>query len=124
MVITLDANHGRILANNEGKYPNRPSFPALLHYRKAVFKSTGVVPGNGTEWFKFRQAFNPLLKYNIVQHYKVIQTEIAKTFVQYIETTRDKDCVMFDLYTHLLKYSIEGKQLQKINSIFITTYDF
>lgn len=110
MVITLDANHGRILSNNEGKYPKRPSFPALLHYRKTVFNSTGVVPGNGIEWFKFRQAFNPLLNYNIVQNYKTVQIEIAKTFVQYIETTRNKDFVIFDLYTHLLKYSIEGEQ--------------
>ncbi|RZC32340.1 cytochrome P450 CYP12A2-like [Asbolus verrucosus] len=107
MLITLDPDHTQILFRNEGPKPERPPFPALLHYRKKTFHSSGVVPGNGDEWFKLRQGVTPLLKIQLIAAYKSEQEDIAKTFVHYIKTYRDENNILNDLYSHLLKFTIE-----------------
>lgn len=107
ILITINANHTEAMYRNEGRYPKRPAFPALLHYRKKTFNSAGVVPGNGEEWHHFRKGVNPLLKTQLVSCYADQHESIAKDFVKYINRTKHKD-LLEDIFTHLLKYSIEG----------------
>lgn len=108
MLISTDADHTEILFRNEGKLPIRPSFPALVHYRKNNFNSIGIVPGNGEEWYKFRKGVIPLLKSSVVKNYAGNHEEIADSFVKYIEKSRDNNLILSDLYSHLIKFSIEG----------------
>lgn len=109
MVITLDPDHTEILFQSEGKNPQRPPFPALVHYREKVFNSAGVVPGNGEEWYRLRKGVTPLLKSQLIESYKKQQKEIANTFVEYVKKHRDENLTLSDVYTHLLKFTIEGK---------------
>lgn len=108
IVVTTDAQHTEQLFRNEGVHPCRPPFPALLHYRSRTFGSVGVVPGNGEEWYHFREGVNPLLKKTLLQRYIPQQTEIAKEFVQYIARNTNQNGVMEDLFQHLFRYSIEA----------------
>lgn len=108
MVITIDADDAKTLYLNEGKYPVRPPFPALEHYRKKRFNSIGVVPGNGEEWYKFRSGVTPLLKNNLVQSYAKEHEAVADTFVEYIRVKRNNNYILEDLFLHLLKFAIEG----------------
>lgn len=93
---------------NEGKYPVRPPFPALVHYRKKRFNSIGVVPGNGGDWYKLRSGVTPLLKNSLVQSYAEEHEAVANTFVEYIQIKRNDNYVLEDLFQHLLKFAIEG----------------
>ncbi|XP_008190935.1 cytochrome P450 CYP12A2 [Tribolium castaneum] len=108
MVVTLDPDHTRILFQNEGTRPERPPFPALLHFRRKRFSSVGVVPGNGEEWYKMRKGVTPLLKLQLIEPYKRQQEDIAKTFVEYVKTHRDENFVLRDIFSHLLKFTIEA----------------
>lgn len=108
MLISTDADHTQVLFRNEGKLPIRPSFPALVHYRKNNFNSIGIVPGNGEEWYKFRKGVMPLLKSSVVKTYAGSHEEIADSFVKYITISRDNNLILSDLYSHLIKFSIEG----------------
>lgn len=108
MFITTDSEDARILFRHEGKIPKRPTFEALIHYRKRKFNSVGVVPANGGEWLKFRNGVTPLLKLNINLSYRERQRSIAESFVGYIGSSRDEYNIVEDLYEHLMKYSIEG----------------
>ncbi|XP_068893179.1 cytochrome P450 CYP12A2-like [Tenebrio molitor] len=108
MVITLDPDHTQILFQSEGKNPQRPPFPALVHYREKVFNSAGVVPGNGEEWYRLRKGVTPLLKSQLIESYKKQQKEIANTFVEYVKKHRDENLTLSDVYTHLLKFTIEA----------------
>lgn len=108
ILITTNADDTEVMFRNEGKLPNRPAFPALLHYRKKAFNSVGVVPGNGKEWYHFRKGVNPLLKTSLVTTYTKRHTTIAQDFVSYIKQKKNNEDLMEDMFTHLLKYSIEG----------------
>lgn len=108
-MITTEPDDAKEMFRYEGKLPNRPAFPALLHYRWNTFKSIGVVPGNGEEWYKFRGGINPLLKPNLVALYTKKHIEIADDFVKYIQNMKNNKEILEDLFSHLLKYTIEGK---------------
>lgn len=111
MIITINADDTKTLFLNEGKYPFRPTFPALVHYRKKRFNSVGVTPGNGEEWYKFRSGVTSLLNNSVVTKYKKRHNEIAADFVGYIKTVRDeKNYLVDDIYKHVLKFAVEGKQ--------------
>lgn len=108
MVITIDADDAKTLFLNEGKYPVRPPFPALVHYRRKRFNSIGVVPGNGEDWYKLRSGVTPLLKSSLVQGYSKEHKDVADTFVEYIGINRNDNYILEDLFQHLLKFTIEG----------------
>lgn len=112
ILVTINPNDAEIMFRNEGKQPVRPAFPALLHYRKKAFNSVGVVPGNGNEWYHFRKGVNPLLKTHLISTYAKKHLEVAKDFVQYVTDKRNKTCVLEDIFTHLLRYSIEGSEYE------------
>lgn len=107
IVVSVDADDARTLYRHEGRLPHRPPFPALYHYRKKTFNSIGIVPGNGEEWYKYRSAVTPLLKPNIYSPYAEQHLQIAKDFVEYLKTKRNREGVVEDLYQHLLKFAIE-----------------
>lgn len=128
MVVTLDPDHTRLLFQNEGTKPERPPFPALLHFRQKRFSSVGVVPGNGEEWYKLRKGVTPLLKFQLIEPYKKKQKEIAETFIEYIKTYRDENFVLNDIFSHLLKFTIEGKyfkfdEFSRNNLYFFSYFD-
>ncbi|KAI4469416.1 cytochrome p450 family 4 [Holotrichia oblita] len=108
LIVSTDADHTEALFRNEGKYPIRPAFPALLHYRRVNYGSVGVVPGNGEEWYKYRQGVMPLLKANLVRSYRQKHEEIADNFVEYIDKNMNRMLILEDVFTHLLKYTIEA----------------
>ncbi|KAK9718153.1 Cytochrome P450 [Popillia japonica] len=108
IIITTDADYTEALVRHEGKYPIRPTFPALLHYRRLNYGSVGVVPGNGEEWYKYRQGVLPLLKTNLVRSYISKHEKIADNFVRYIDENRNECLILEDIFTHLLKYTIEA----------------
>lgn len=122
IVVTVNADDARTLFLNEGKYPVRPPFPALLHYRKNRFNSIGVVPGNGEEWYKLRGGVTPLLKSSLVQSYSAEHESIANAFVEYIKIKRNNEGILEDLFQHLLKFSIEGTCC--IKCIFSHEYEY
>ncbi|KAF2879869.1 hypothetical protein ILUMI_26299 [Ignelater luminosus] len=108
LLITTNADHTETLFRNEGKFPIRPSFLALSHYRKKNFNSIGIVPGNGEEWYRFRNAILPLLKTKVVNSYLDRHESVADTFVEYIKRNINHDLVLNDLFSHLLKFTIEA----------------
>uniref|UniRef100_A0A1B6H6M0 Cytochrome P450 n=1 Tax=Homalodisca liturata TaxID=320908 RepID=A0A1B6H6M0_9HEMI len=108
IVITVDANDTRTMYQHEGLRPHRPSFPALYHYRKKNFNSVGIVPGNGDEWYHYRKAITPILNTKLLQTYLDRQHAVANRFTDYIEKQKNEDGTLTDLYSHLLKFSIEG----------------
>lgn len=108
IVITTDPDDTRTLFQNEGKYPFRPPFPALYHYRRENFNSSGIVPGNGKEWYRFRNAINPLLKTSLVKTYRRQHQEVSESFVAYVKEKRDSNNVLNDLFGQLIKFTIEG----------------
>ncbi|XP_075229095.1 putative cytochrome P450 49a1 isoform X2 [Lycorma delicatula] len=107
-VITTNADDTRTLFLNEGRKPHRPSFPALIHYRKNTFGSIGIVPGNGDEWYHFRQALLPLLKKNVIEAYKDRQQDVAVRFINYVQNKKDKNNLLTDVFQHLLRFTIEA----------------
>ncbi|KAG8277544.1 hypothetical protein J6590_040551 [Homalodisca vitripennis] len=109
IVITVDANDTRTMYQHEGLRPHRPSFPALYYYRKKNFNSVGIVPGNGDEWYHYRKAITPILNTKLLQTYLDRQHVVANRFTDYIEKQKNEDGTLTDLYSHLLKFSIEGK---------------
>lgn len=118
ILITIDADQTKSMYRNEGKLPNRPSFPALIDCRKKMFKSVGVVPGNGNEWYHFRGGVNPLLKTSLVSNYTDKHTVVAKDFIKYINKHKQNETdLLQDIFTHLLKYSIEGNVLKKLKLV-------
>ena len=62
VIVTVDADDTRPLFRHEGRFPHRPPFPALHHYRQQKFGSIGIVPGNGEECYKFRAATSIYLR--------------------------------------------------------------
>ncbi|GLV45684.1 Cytochrome P450 12b2 [Carabus blaptoides fortunei] len=108
IVVSVDADDARTLYRHEGRLPHRPPFPALYYYRKKMFNSIGIVPGNGEEWYVYRSAVTPLLKPNIYTAYAKQNLEIANDFVEYLKTKRNKEDIVRDVYQHLLKFSIES----------------
>lgn len=115
LLVTTNADDAEIMFRNEGKLPNRVSFPALVHYRKKMFNSVGVTPGNGYEWYHFRKGVNPLLKTNLIKTYAEGHKKIAADFVDYIKRMRNSNNLMEDMFTHLLKYSIQGNVILSSN---------
>ncbi|KAJ3662902.1 hypothetical protein Zmor_007219 [Zophobas morio] len=108
MVVTLNPDDSRTLFQNEGRTPKRPAFAALVHYRTKAFNSVGVVPGNGEEWYKMRKGVTPLLQHQVINPYKKQQQEIAKIFTDYVKLHRGENFVLQDIYSHLLKFTIEA----------------
>nr|WCC58044.1 cytochrome P450 [Pharsalia antennata] len=108
LVISTNADHTETLFRNEGVRPNRPPFPALYHYRKKVFNSVGVVPGNGDEWYKFRSGVTSLLKQNLLQTYVAAQEDVANSFITYIKNQCNENGVLENVQDHLLKFAIEA----------------
>lgn len=109
MVVTINADDAKTLFLNEGKHPIRPTFPALVHYRRRRFNSVGVTPGNGEEWHKFRSGVLPLLKASVVEKYKARHEDVSRTFVEHIKDARNNEnLIVEDIYQHILKFAIEG----------------
>ena len=44
MVLLFDPEDIRNMFRHEGKYPNRPTFDALIKYRKEKYNCVGIVP--------------------------------------------------------------------------------
>lgn len=63
---------------------------------------------NGDEWYYFRRALAPLLNITVVQAYTSRHAYNAECFIEYIKKHRDSKNVLPDLYTHLLKFTIDG----------------
>lgn len=115
MIVTINADDAKTLILNEGKYPFRPTFPALVHYRERRFNSVGITPGNGEEWYKFRSGVTSLLNPSVFAKYQKRHSEIAIDFVGYIKKVRnEKNFVVEDIYRHVLKFAVEGTTTTKI----------
>lgn len=63
---------------------------------------------NGEEWYHFRKAVNPLLSKGLLENYKERQQYVANRFIDYIERQKSDTGTINDVYSHLLKFSIEG----------------
>ncbi|XP_017780830.1 PREDICTED: probable cytochrome P450 49a1, partial [Nicrophorus vespilloides] len=107
MVVTLNANDAKAIYRAEGKFPRRPTFEALMHYRRKRFNSVGVVPGSGPEWQHFRKGIAPLLNQNIVNKYTKQLYNIGNNLVNYIGRNRNKDNILHDLFQHSMLYAID-----------------
>ncbi|CAH0383307.1 unnamed protein product [Bemisia tabaci] len=108
MIVTTDAENTCTMFRNEGMYPQRPAFPALYHLRKKEFGSVGLTPSNGKEWHHFRPAVNPLLKPATLKPYLSLLEEVASDFVDYIERNVLTCRTLFDISSHLSKFSVEA----------------
>ncbi|KAK5642950.1 hypothetical protein RI129_009117 [Pyrocoelia pectoralis] len=95
-VITTNADDTETLFRTEGKMPMRPSFPALIHYRKRKFNN----------WYKFRSGTTTLLKPNLVATYLKRQEQVSDIFLEYIDRKLTKEHILNDIYSHLLKFAI------------------
>lgn len=113
-IVTINADDAKTLILNEGKYPYRPTFPALVHYRTRRFNTIGITPGNGVEWYKFRSGVTSLLNPSVFAKYQKRHSEIAVDFVDYIKTIRnEKNFLVEDIYRHVLKFAVEGNTTTK-----------
>ncbi|XP_059489347.1 probable cytochrome P450 49a1 [Neocloeon triangulifer] len=108
MVISIDPEDSKKMFQAEGVRPFRPSFPALEHYRKNTYGSFGIVPGNGSEWYKFRKAINPLLKQLVYEAYFDRQKKVATNFADSLKAQLDGDGVLRDVHFHLTNFAIQA----------------
>lgn len=69
----------------------------------------GVVPGNGEEWYRFRNGVTPLLKKSVVESYERRHEDVADGFVKYARGARNEEGVLEDVFQHVLKFAVEGK---------------
>lgn len=118
VVITLNPEDARTLFRHEGLLPRRPTFPALVKCRKEMFGAVGIVPAEGNEWKRLRSGANELLKRKVYENFVEKQKKISETFVEHIKKHRNKEFIVQDLFTHFLKYSIEGTYLIFIKQFF------
>lgn len=117
VVITLNADDVKTIVKNEGPLPQRPIFPALAHYRKKNFHCAGIVPENGESWLSNRQLINPLLKSSVTLKYLNKQQEIAEDFVKYLISESSSNGIVDDVFSHTMKFTIEGKKAKILNII-------
>lgn len=69
---------------------------------------TFITSRNGEEWYHFRKAVTPLLSKGLLETYKGRQQYVANRFIDYIERQKSNTGTINDVYSHLLKFSIEG----------------
>ncbi|XP_063240685.1 probable cytochrome P450 49a1 [Bacillus rossius redtenbacheri] len=118
IVITVDAYDTRELFRHEGRYPYRPTFPALYHFRQKQFRSIGIVPGNGAEWHRFRAAVLPLLRPAVVQAYAARQDEVAGRLARHIRALRAADGLLTDVFQFLLHFAVEAISVTSPGEVF------
>lgn len=64
---------------------------------------------NGAEWYRLRKAIAPLMAKNVYESFIPRHKEAAVDFIKYIKLNRNKDGCLFDIFSHLTKFSVEGK---------------
>ncbi|VVC42138.1 Hypothetical protein CINCED_3A019369 [Cinara cedri] len=108
MVVVTKVEDSKKMFAAEGKYPSRPTFPALGLLRQKSFGTGGLVSENGPEWYRLRKAIAPLMAKNVYESFIPQHKEVAEDFVKYIKAHCDKDGCLKDLFYHLTKFSIEA----------------
>lgn len=104
MVLLFDPEDIRNMFRHEGKYPNRPTFDALIKYRKEKYNCVGIVPDNGEEWYRLRKSIIKILRSKTVLSYWSQQKEVARDFAQTLASRARKD----DFLRHAFLYSLEA----------------
>lgn len=68
---------------------------------------------SGEEWYKFRSAILPLLQPHVVKAYAKQHTQVASSFVDYIQMKMNESSseIVTDICQHVMKFSIEGMLL-------------
>lgn len=73
------------LFRNEGRYPERPGFETLKHYRAnrpEQFTSDGILIDHGEGWWRIRsKARHAFLNKNKVENYMPVLGNIAEEFI-------------------------------------------
>ena len=85
IVTTVEPADAEVLFRNEVKYPERPGFSVLKQYRTErphQFISTGILGGNGEDWWNTRsKAQQTLLKPKNVNNYIPVLSRISDDFI-------------------------------------------
>jgi len=122
LVLLFNPNDIQKMYQYEGKYPNRPTFEALIQYRKEKHLCVGIVPDNGREWYRLRQSIIGILHLKTVHSYWLRQKEIAQEFAQTL-LSYPLTGVSNDFLRHAFLYSLEavgvlcyGRRLNCISS--------
>jgi len=122
LVLLFNPNDIQKMYKHEGKYPNRPTFEALIKYRKENHQCVGIVPDNGKEWYRLRQSIIEILHLKTVHSYWSRQKEVAQDFAQTL-LSFPADGVSNDFLHHAFLYSLEavgilcyGRRLDCISS--------
>lgn len=96
---------------NEPKFPVRPLFDALLHYRKRKpekYLRMGMFTENGNDWFYLRSLVNPLLRPGATEPYLPPQSQVADDFVTYLKVHCDSQGQVKNVLEDLYKYTQEA----------------
>ena len=96
----------------EGKFPDRPGFEILKHYRKKrieKYASGGILITCGEDWWRIRsKAQQPFLKTKNVEHYVPVLGDIADEFIERIRLIRLENGEMRpDFLNEMYKWALE-----------------
>ena len=97
---------------SEGKFPERPGFESLKHYRKKrieQFSAEGILIAKGDDWWRIRsKAQVPFLKTKNVEHYLPVLGDIAEEFVDRIRLIRQANNEMKpDFINEMYRWALE-----------------
>ncbi|KAG8187355.1 hypothetical protein JTE90_016905 [Oedothorax gibbosus] len=93
------------------RYPNRPMFEALRHYRlkrSDAYSCGGLVSENGEQWGRLRKAVNFIMVPQFSQSYFTAQAGVAEDFVSRIHKIADSGREVKDFIEELYRYTEEA----------------
>ncbi|GFU13084.1 cytochrome P450 302a1, mitochondrial [Nephila pilipes] len=93
------------------KYPQRPLFEALRHYRlkrKDLYSSGGLITENGEEWWRLRKAIQFIMHPKFPEIYFSLHEKIADDFIQLINQKRDVNGAIPDFLQDIYRFAEEA----------------
>ncbi|XP_035215853.1 cytochrome P450 302a1, mitochondrial-like isoform X2 [Stegodyphus dumicola] len=111
MVLLFNPDDIQKLLEMDVKYPRRPPFEALSHYRlqrKEKYSSAGLVSENGPEWLRLRKAVGFIMDTSFAKSYFSSQEQIATDFINRMLRVRDSIGCINNFLHELYRYTEEA----------------
>lgn len=108
MILVFTPDSVQTIFQHEGKFPERPTFEALKKIRKQEYGAVGLVPGDGEEWYRWRQNVASLLKLKTVHSYWSKQQVVAKDFANSLVSKTNPDGIIENFLPHSFLYALEA----------------
>ncbi|GFY13101.1 probable cytochrome P450 49a1 [Trichonephila clavipes] len=93
------------------KYPQRPLFEALRHYRlkrKDLYSCGGLITENGEQWYHLRKAIQFIMHPSFPEIYFPLHEKVAEDFVQLINQKRDEHGLIPNFLQDIYRFAEEA----------------